>query len=44
MVDGEKNPIKEIIVREEFAKAGVPYATVGLGVSVVGPAIITQRY
>ncbi|ACP34482.1 acyl-CoA dehydrogenase domain protein [Sulfolobus islandicus Y.G.57.14] len=35
-----ENPIKEIIVREEFAKAGVPYATVGLGVSVVGPAII----
>jgi alkylation response protein AidB-like acyl-CoA dehydrogenase len=35
-----EDPIKEIIVREEFAKAGVPYATVGLGVSVVGPAIL----
>ncbi|WP_338603270.1 acyl-CoA dehydrogenase family protein [Sulfolobus tengchongensis] len=35
-----EDPIKEIIVREEFAKAGVPYATVGLGVSVVGPGII----
>ncbi|AHC51409.1 acyl-CoA dehydrogenase [Sulfolobus acidocaldarius SUSAZ] len=36
------SPIKEIIVREEFAKAGVPYATIGLGVSVTGPAILNN--
>ncbi|MEM3995230.1 MAG: acyl-CoA dehydrogenase family protein, partial [Thermofilum sp.] len=35
-----ENPIKEIIVREEFAKSGIPYTTLGLGVSVVGPAIL----
>lgn len=35
-----QDPLKEIIVREEFAKAGLPYANLGLGVSVVGPTIL----
>jgi alkylation response protein AidB-like acyl-CoA dehydrogenase len=37
-----QDPFKEIIVREEFARANVPYDGIGLGIPVVGPVLLAH--